>query len=75
MQVGYLRVSTVDQHTDRQLYGIQVDRTFTDHASGKDAARPQLDELIQYVRDGDTVTVHSMDRLARNLDDVGLCAP
>jgi DNA invertase Pin-like site-specific DNA recombinase len=70
MRVGYIRVSTVDQHTDRQLDGIDTDRLFTDKASGTDVARPQLDELIRFVRDGDTVVVHSMDRLARNLDDL-----
>jgi DNA invertase Pin-like site-specific DNA recombinase len=70
MRVGYIRVSTVDQNTVRQLDGIEVERTFTDKASGKDAARPKLDELIAFVRDGDTVLVHSMDRLARNLDDL-----
>ena len=60
----------VDQNTVRQLDGIDVERTFTDKASGKDTARPQLDELLAFVRDGDTVIVHSMDRLARNLDDL-----
>ncbi|MGY2033399.1 recombinase family protein [Nocardia gipuzkoensis] len=70
MRVGYIRVSAVDQNTVRQLDGIDVERTFTDKASGKDTARPQLDELIAFVRDGDTVIVHSMDRLARNLDDL-----
>ncbi|MGK8506356.1 recombinase family protein [Nocardia asiatica] len=70
MRVGYIRVSTVDQNTVRQLDGIEVERTFVDKASGKDTARPQLDELIAFVRDGDTVIVHSMDRLARNLDDL-----
>jgi len=70
VRVGYIRVSTVDQNTVRQLDGIEVERTFTDKASGKDTTRPRLDELIAFVRDGDTVIVHSMDRLARNLDDL-----
>ena len=70
MRVGYIRVSTVDQNTARQLDGIDVERTFTDQASGKDATRPKLEELLAFVRDGDTVIVHSMDRLARNLDDL-----
>lgn len=43
---------------------------FTDKASGKDVARPQLEALLRFVRDGDTVIVHSLDRLARNLDDL-----
>lgn len=69
-RIGYIRVSTVDQNSERQLEGVQVDRTFTDKASGKDTQRPQLDAMQSFVRDGDTVVVHSMDRLARNLDDL-----
>lgn len=68
--VGYLRVSSVDQNAIRQLDGLELDRRFTDHASGKDTQRPQLQNMLNYVRDGDTVIVHSMDRLARNLDDL-----
>jgi DNA invertase Pin-like site-specific DNA recombinase len=68
--VGYIRVSTLDQNTDRQLEGQVLTRTFTDRLSGKDTARPELDAMLRYVRDGDTVLVHSMDRLARNLDDL-----
>jgi len=63
-------VSTLDQNTARQLDGIAVDRTFTDKASGKDTRRPQLAAMIGFVRDGDTVVAHSMDRLARNLEDL-----
>jgi DNA invertase Pin-like site-specific DNA recombinase len=69
-RLGYVRVSSVDQHPDRQLDGIALDRVFTDRASGKDTQRPQLAALLQFARDGDTVVVHSMDRLARNLDDL-----
>ena len=69
-RVGYIRVSSLDQNTDRQLDGIQLDRLFTDRLSGKDLHRPQLEEMIGFVRAGDTVLVHSMDRLARNLDDL-----
>ena len=69
-QVGYIRVSSIDQSTERQLDGHQLDRVFTDKLSGKDTARPELDAMIRYVREGDTVVVHSMDRLARNLDDL-----
>jgi DNA invertase Pin-like site-specific DNA recombinase len=68
--VGYVRVSTLDQRTDRQLDGHPLDRVFTDKLSGKDTARPELAAMVAYVRDGDTVVVHSMDRLARNLDDL-----
>jgi DNA invertase Pin-like site-specific DNA recombinase len=49
---------------------IQVDRIFTDKASGKDTQCSELDALLAFVRDGDTLVVHSMDRLARNLDDL-----
>jgi DNA invertase Pin-like site-specific DNA recombinase len=70
MRLGYIRVSTVEQNADRQLHGIELDRVFTDRASGKDALRPQLDLLLKIVRSGDLIFVHSMDRLARNLDDL-----
>jgi DNA invertase Pin-like site-specific DNA recombinase len=69
-QVGYIRVSTLDQNTDRQLEGLTLDKVFTDKASGKDTERPQLKEALSYLRDGDTLHCHSMDRLARNLDDL-----
>lgn len=70
MRVGYARVSSVDQNTVRQLDGVAVERMFIDKASGKDTDRPKLDEMLAFVRDGDAVIVHSMDRLARNLDDL-----
>lgn len=69
-RVGYQRVSTVDQNTDRQLDGVELDKVFTDKASGKDTQRPQLAACLEYVREGDTLVVHSMDRLARNLEDL-----
>lgn len=69
-RVGYVRVSSVGQNVARQLDGVQVDRVFEDRVSGARAARPALDELRRFVREGDTVVVHSMDRLARNLDDL-----
>jgi DNA invertase Pin-like site-specific DNA recombinase len=70
MRVGYVRVSSVDQNTARQLDGVQLDRTFEDHASGKDVERPAFKEMMEFVREGDLIIVHSMDRLARNLDDL-----
>src|SRR3982750_3276347 len=69
-RIGYIRVSSLDQQVARQLEGIEVDKAFTDKASGKDTKRPQLELLLSFVRAGDTVIVHSMDRLARNLDDL-----
>ena len=69
-RIGYIRVSTFDQNTERQLENIQLDRVFTDKASGKDTQRTQLEALLTFAREGDSVIVHSMDRLARNLDDL-----
>ena len=69
-RIGYVRVSTLDQNPERQLDNVQVDRVYTDMASGKDTKRAALEALLTFVREGDTVVVHSMDRLARNLDDL-----
>jgi len=69
-RVGYKRVSTIDQNPARQLEGVQVDRPFTDKLSGKNTDQPQLQEMLAYIREGDTVVVHSLDRLARNLVDL-----
>jgi DNA invertase Pin-like site-specific DNA recombinase len=69
--VGYIRVSSRGgQNPERQLNGVEMDRVFTDTVSGASTARPQLQALLAFVREGDTVIVHSMDRLARNLDDL-----
>jgi len=69
-RIGYVRVSTLDQNESRQLEGVQLDKRFVDKASGKDTKRPQLQAALDYVREGDVLVVHSMDRLARNLDDL-----
>ena len=69
-RIGYVRVSSHDQNLDRQLEGVELDRIFIDKASGKDTQRPQLEAMLAFVREGDTVVTHSMDRLARNLDDL-----
>lgn len=68
--VGYIRVSTAGQNDARQLDGLTLDRTFTDKVSGKDTQRPQLQAMLDFVRQGDTVLVHSLDRLARSLKDL-----
>lgn len=71
--VGYARVSSVDQDTARQLEALNelgIHRLFEDKASGKDMNRPSLEEAMKYVRSGDTLAVHSLDRLARNLVDL-----
>ena len=69
-RIGYVRVSSFDQNPERQLEQTEVSKVFTDKASGKDIQRPQLAALLSFAREGDTVVVHSMDRLARNLDDL-----
>ena len=69
-RIGYKRVSTVDQSTARQLDGIPLDKYYEDKASGKDTQRPQLQAALGYCREGDTLVVHSMDRLARSLVDL-----
>ncbi|WP_018125241.1 recombinase family protein [Desulfovibrio oxyclinae] len=68
--IGYVRVSTVVQNTERQLEKVELDRVFEEKASAKDTKRPQLQECMKYVREGDTLHVHSIDRLARNLQDL-----
>lgn len=68
--VGYVRVSSAEQNTDRQLDGIALDRIFTDKMTGSTKDRPQLKAMLDYVRYGDTVVVHSLDRLARSLEDL-----
>jgi DNA invertase Pin-like site-specific DNA recombinase len=69
-RVGYVRVSAIDQNTARQLDGVELDKIFTDKASGKNTNRPQLKAALDYLRDGDVLVVHSMDRLARNISDL-----
>ena len=69
-RIGYIRVSSGDQQPARQLDQVAVDRVFIDYASGKDLERPQLAQLLAFVRPGDTVVVHRLDRLAHNLEDL-----
>lgn len=69
-RIGYVRVSRFEQNPDRQREQIEVGKVFTDKASGKDTQRPELERLLAFVREGDAVVVHSMDRLARNFDDL-----
>jgi len=69
-QIGYVRVSTIDQNISRQLDGVELDIIFTDKCSGKNSERPELNNLIRHARYPDTVHVHSLDRLARNIHDL-----
>lgn len=68
--VGYVRVSSYSQNTDRQLDGVDIDKIFKEKLSAKDTRRPVLQECLTYLREGDTLHVHSIDRLARNLVDL-----
>ncbi|WP_291323532.1 recombinase family protein [Desulfonatronospira sp.] len=70
IKIGYKRVSTVDQNPERQLAGLEVDKLFEDKVSGSSRERPQLQACLDYLREGDTLVVHSIDRLARNLSDL-----
>lgn len=69
-QVGYIRVSTVEQKGDRQLANVELDKIFEDKASGGNTKRPGLQACLDYLREGDTLHVHSIDRLARNLAEL-----
>ena len=68
--VGYIRVSSADQNTARQLDGVQLDKTFIEKVSGANTDREQLHAMLDYVRDGDAVHVHEISRLARSLIDL-----
>lgn len=68
--IGYTRVSSVQQNLDRQLAGVELDKVFSDKLSGKNLDREQFKAMMGYVREGDVLHVHSLDRLGRNLMDV-----
>lgn len=68
--IGYKRVSSESQNTSRQLSGIKLDKEFVDIMSGYTKERKGLDDCIDYVREGDTLIIDSIDRLARNLHDL-----
>lgn len=68
--IGYVRVSSIDQSTERQLDGIAVTKIFTEKVSGATRERPQLDAMLNHLRAGDHVVVHDISRLARNLGDL-----
>ncbi len=71
--VAYIRVSTVEQNEDRQLENLRkykIDRIFSEKVSAKDTKRPQLQEMLRYVREGDTVYINDFSRLARSTMDL-----
>ena len=73
MNIAYVRVSTVEQNEARQLEGLkkyQIDKWFTEKVSGKDTNRPELKNMLEFVREGDTVYVHDFSRLARSTKDL-----
>mgnify|MGYP002514876833 CR=1 FL=1 len=73
MLVGYIRISTVGQNTARQevlMQELGVEKIFIDRMSGKNTDRPQLKEMLAFVRSGDTVVVESISRFARNTKDL-----
>lgn len=73
MRVAYVRVSTVEQNEQRQIEGLKphnIEKWFTEKVSGKDTNRPQLKEMLEFVREGDTVYIHDFSRLARSTQDL-----
>ena len=73
MNIGYVRVSTVDQNEARQIEGLQkygIEKWFTEKVSGKNTNRPQLQAMLEFAREGDTVYVHDFSRLARSTKDL-----
>ena len=71
-KVAYIRVSTTHQNTERQEYAMpdDIDKTFTDKASGKDTNRPEFQKMLDYIREGDTVYFESFSRISRSLPDL-----
>ena len=73
MNIAYVRVSTVKQNEARQIEALEkygIERWYTEKISGKDANRPKLREMLEYVREGDTVHIHDLSRLARSTADL-----
>ena len=70
-KIGYARVSSKEQHLDRQLAALKdVDKLFTDKLSGANTNRPELQKMLAYIREGDIVLVTELDRLGRNNHDL-----
>ena len=70
MIFNYIRVSTVEQNTERQLRDVVCDRVYEEKISGKDTNRPQLQAMLSNIRSGDIINIHEMSRLARNTRDL-----
>ena len=70
-KIGYARVSSKEQHLDRQLAALKgVDKLFSDKLSGANTKRPELQKMLAYIREGDIVMVTELDRLGRNNQDL-----
>lgn len=73
MNVGYVRVSTAEQNEARQIEALEkhgIDKWFTEKISGKNTERPELQTMLDFVREGDTIYIHDLSRLARNIRDL-----
>ncbi|HBR1507498.1 TPA: recombinase family protein, partial [Klebsiella quasipneumoniae subsp. quasipneumoniae] len=68
--IGYIRVSSIQQNTERQLADVTLDKVFEEKASGKNIERKQFRAMMDYVREGDTLHIHSIDRLCRKTADL-----
>lgn len=73
MNIAYVRVSTVDQNEGRQVEALKarnIDKWYTEKVSAKDTNRPQLKEMLEFAREGDTIFIHDFSRLARSTKDL-----
>lgn len=73
MKVAYVRVSTIEQNEARQVEALEkkgIDKWYIEKVSGKDTNRPKLQEMLEYVREGDTIYIHDFSRLARSTKDL-----
>ncbi len=73
MNIAYVRVSTIEQNEQRQVEGLQkynIDKWFTEKISGKNTDRPELQNMLEFAREGDTIYIHDFSRLARNTKDL-----
>lgn len=73
MNIAYVRVSSIDQNEERQIQALvkhNIDKWFTEKVSGKDTNRPQLQAMLEFAREGDTIYIHDLSRLGRNTEDL-----
>ena len=73
MNIGYVRVSTVDQNEARQVEALKkygIEKWYSEKVSGKDLNRPKLQEMLDFVREGDTIYIHDFSRISRSVKDL-----